>query len=197
MFREEQRLKKHMQYPSQSHLGYIEDENEMEVAPTRPKKNVQFSQEPEIMSPKFSSPPSSQMSSSSNLKQSPTDINSDEMTPPNNNQRIILSQNNNDMGLNFERKDDNEDEYKGHLSNTPCVIGANEIYVDQRLKQKQEKQLLMDNVKAVEGEKLSFKEKMKLFAKQAGELDAYDQECNKFKVSRKQREIESKFEAGK
>jgi hypothetical protein len=83
------------------------------------------------------------------------------------------------------------------VANTPCVIGANEIYVDQRLKEKQARMLMdKDNVNKVEGEKLSFKEKMKLFAKQAGEQNVYDSEA-KFKVSRKQREIESKFEAAK
>ena len=159
---------------------------------TRPKKNVQFVQEAEIMSPKFSSPPSSQMSSSSNLKSSPPDHNDFiTTTPPNNNShRIILGENNSDMGLKFE---DNEDDYNNHLSNTPCVIGANEIYVDQRLKLKQEKEQLKANIAAVEGEKLSFKDKMKLFAKQAGQNDIYDSE-NKFKVSKKQREIESKFQ---
>lgn len=158
---------------------------------TRPKKNVQFVQEAEIMSPKFSSPPSSQMSSSSNLKSSPPDHNDFiNTTPPNNNHRIILGENNSDMGLKFEN---NDDDYNGHMSNTPCVIGANEIYVDQRLKLKQEKEQLKANLAAVEGEKLSFKDKMKLFAKQAGQNDIYDSE-NKFKVSKKQREIESKFQ---
>ena len=70
------------------------------------------------------------------------------------------------------------------------------MYVDQRLKQKAEKDALQANCPAVEGEKLSFKEKMKLFAKQAGEKNIYDQE-HKFKISKKQREIESKFEVAK
>ena len=77
---------------------------------------------------------------------------------------------------------------------TPSVIGANEVYVDKRLKIKQQQQheQQMANM-FIEGEKLSFKDKMKLFAKQSGEIS--DMENNKFKVSRKQREIESKFES--
>ncbi len=43
------------------------------------------------------------------------------------------------------------------------------------------------------GEKLSFKDKMKLFAMQSGDHLADNAE-NKFKNSKKQRKIESKFE---
>lgn len=42
------------------------------------------------------------------------------------------------------------------------------------------------------GEKLSFKDKMKLFAKQSGENGLADAD-SKSKASKKQREIESKF----
>lgn len=77
---------------------------------------------------------------------------------------------------------------------TPSVIGANEIYVDQRLKAKQQQQQQQQLANMViEGEKLSFKDKMRLFAKQSGE-NAPDAD-NRLKVSRKQREIESKFES--
>lgn len=216
MAREEQRLKKHVEIGFNAnnrasngyHMGQ-EPEADAELSmPSKPRKNVQFMQEAEIMSPKFSSPPSSQMSSSSNLKASPPQQQQQHevqqsqddfvLSTPCSQQpkRIILGDNSNDMGLNFERNEP-EDEYTSHVTNTPCVIGANEIYVDQRLKEKQERMLIdKDNINKVEGEKLSFKEKMKLFAKQAGEQNIYDSE-QKFKVSRKQREIESKFEAAK
>ncbi len=80
------------------------------------------------------------------------------------------------------------------MPQTPSVIGANEVYVDQRLKmkQKQQEQQQLANM-FIEGEKLSFKDKMKLFAKQSGEF--INETDSKFKVSKKQREIESKFES--
>ncbi len=186
IYREEQRLKKHVNFNSQN--GYYDEE--VEIATTqqqqRPKKNVQFMvHEPAVnevlLSPKYSqSPPSSHASSPETLS-----------TPPNQQKQ------HHEMDLNFNMNDDDDDDYNGRLSNTPCVIGANEVYVDQRLKQKQEKELLAANCTVIEGEKLSFKEKMKLFAQQAGEKNIYDSEHIKFKVSRKQREIESKFEAAK
>ena len=92
--------------------------------------------------------------------------------------------------LEFERIEDNNQVQP----NTPCVIGANEIYVDQRLKQKQQQQQQQQMANMfIEGEKLSFKDKMKLFAMQSGDHLADNAE-NKFKNSKKQREIESKFE---
>jgi len=193
IYREEQRLKKHVNFNGQH--AYYDEEIELAASQQqqqqqqRPKKNVQFLvQEPVVnevlLSPKYSqSPPSSHASSPETLS-----------TPPSQTQQ----QQRHDMDLNFNMHDEDEDDdYNGRLSNTPCVIGANEVYVDQRLKQKQEKELLAANCTAIEGEKLSFKEKMKLFAKQAGEKNIYDSEHIKFKVSRKQREIESKFEAAK
>jgi hypothetical protein len=82
----------------------------------------------------------------------------------------------------------------GDIPKTPSVIGANEVYVDQRLKmkQKQQEQQQLANM-FIEGEKLSFKDKMKLFAKQSGEF--INETDSKFKVSKKQREIESKFDS--
>ena len=87
----------------------------------KPRKNVQFVQEAEIMSPKFSSPPSSQLSSPPNLKASPAP--EPEPTTPNHNhnhhhnhhpKRIILGDNSNDMGLNFERHEP-DDECQGQV----------------------------------------------------------------------------------
>lgn len=84
------------------------------------------------------------------------------------------------------------------VDNTPSVIGANEIYVDQRMKMKQQQQQQQQMAQMViEGEKLSFKDKMRLFARQSGENLQADRSSSealdRLKVSRKQREIESKF----
>ncbi len=68
---------------------------------------------------------------------------------------------------------------------TPSVIGANEVYLDPRTKKLQaQKQRLLD-MQDVEGEKLSFKDKMKLFDKEIQEA--------KLKASKKQRDIELKM----
>lgn len=75
--------------------------------------------------------------------------------------------------------------------------------MDQRLKIKQQQQQQQQMAQMViEGEKLSFKDKMRLFARQAngGEMSSADRPnggdsaVDRLKVSRKQREIESKFE---
>jgi hypothetical protein len=80
-----------------------------------------------------------------------------------------------------------------HQPATPSVIGANEVYVDQRLRAKQREQEEQKNASMfIEGEKLSFREKMKMFAAQSGGEVVSD--INNPKGSRKQREIESKFE---
>lgn len=83
------------------------------------------------------------------------------------------------------------------MDNTPSVIGANEIYVDQRMKIKQQQQQQQQLAQMViEGEKLSFKDKMRLFARQSGEtVNGLSDTDNRLKVSRKQREIESKFDS--
>ena len=83
------------------------------------------------------------------------------------------------------------DRHEINAPDTPCVIGANEVYVDQRLKAKQQQQQEQQQQPAIEGEKLTFREKMRLFAKQSGEMtpDA----DSRLKVSKKQREIETKF----
>ena len=212
---EEQRLKKHVEpaagRPQQAYSTYnngfhssandvneqhyngdVQTDTEIVITQTvKPKKNVQFVCEAEVMSPKFCSPPSSQQSSTSNLKASPPDQHVDSPQQQTPQKRVMFSENNMNMGLDFESHDSNENGNE-MMPNTPCVIGANEIYVDQRLKQKQEQQLQMANM-IVEGEKLSFKDKMKLFAKQSGDNMLHDAD-NKFKVSKKQREIESKFD---
>lgn len=107
---------------------------------------------------------------------------------PNQAKRVVFSD---AKFLEFDHHNGNN--MNNDLPNTPSVIGANEVYVDQRLKMKQQQlqQQQMANM-FVEGEKLSFKDKMKLFAKQAGDNSA--ETDTKIKVSKKQREIESKFE---
>lgn len=71
-------------------------------------------------------------------------------------------------------------------STTPGVIGAQEVYRDPRarrlLEQEQQKQ------KALIPEKLSFKEKMKMFAMETGEAGTPK---DKSKISRAQREIDN------
>jgi hypothetical protein len=184
----------------------------------RPQKHVQFMAEPSEnaavtvagnpssanSSPKSNSnkTPSSSSSSSDQLDSSPSTPPpppplQTQPPPPSSQQaakRVMFSDTS--KLLEFERSPNGAGSAGDDLlCNTPCVIGANEVYVDKRLKIKQQQQRDEQMEKAVvEGEKLSFKDKMKLFAKQSGEnLSALEAEA-KFKVSRKQREIESKFE---
>ncbi|TGZ57382.1 Afadin, partial [Temnothorax longispinosus] len=72
---------------------------------------------------------------------------------------------------------------------TPGVIGAQEVYKDPRQKRLAEKQKQQQNsqIGAVP-EKLSFKEKMKMFAMETGE-DGTPRD--KVKISRAQREIDN------
>ncbi|XP_053594728.1 afadin isoform X2 [Microplitis demolitor] len=73
--------------------------------------------------------------------------------------------------------------------NTPGVIGAQEIYKDPRQKRLAEKQKQQENAQSGEvPEKLSFKEKMKMFAMETGE-DGTPRD--KVKISRAQREIDN------
>lgn len=70
---------------------------------------------------------------------------------------------------------------------TPSVIGTQEIYRDprqRRLQQEQEKK--MSTSRGPDGSKLSFQEKMKLFAQEVGENTPKE----KAKISKAQREIE-------
>lgn len=211
--REENRLRKHMEMNQTSPEHHQNGMATNMIA--RPQKHVQFMAEPTEMSgpisnqnhmvlsntsPKFNkTPPSSSSSSSDQLDSSPS-------TPPPppppiqtqpTAKRVMFSCDTSKL-LEFERQQQPlNGAHDDILPNTPCVIGANEVYVDKRLKIKQQQQHEQQMEKMViEGEKLSFKDKMKLFARQSGELADSDNnaDSNKFKVSRKQREIESKFE---
>jgi len=74
-----------------------------------------------------------------------------------------------------------------HTGHTPSVIGTQEIYRDprsRRIAAENEKKLSQE--KPPDGAKLSFKEKMKLFAQEVGENTPRD----KAKISKAQREIE-------
>jgi len=85
------------------------------------------------------------------------------------------------MGL--SRMDFSSSNHSGH---TPSVIGTQEIYRDPRsrmLAAEKEKKLSQD--KPPDGAKLSFQEKMKLFAQEVGENTPRD----KAKISKAQREI--------
>lgn len=77
---------------------------------------------------------------------------------------------------------------EGGSGHTPSVIGTQEVYRDPRsrmLLEKQEKKLSTE--RPPDGAKLSFKEKMKLFAQEVGENTPRD----KAKISKAQREIDS------
>ncbi|XP_015126896.1 afadin isoform X7 [Diachasma alloeum] len=71
---------------------------------------------------------------------------------------------------------------------TPGVIGAQEVYKDPRQKRLAEKQKQQLNALGEVPEKLSFKEKMKMFAMETGE-DGTPRD--KVKISRAQREIDN------
>jgi len=77
---------------------------------------------------------------------------------------------------------------EGVSGHTPSVIGTQEVYRDPRqrmLHEKQEKKLSTE--RPPDGAKLSFKEKMKLFAQEVGENTPRD----KAKISKAQREIDN------
>uniref|UniRef100_A0A8D8LPY9 Afadin n=2 Tax=Cacopsylla melanoneura TaxID=428564 RepID=A0A8D8LPY9_9HEMI len=78
----------------------------------------------------------------------------------------------------------------GHFAGTPSVIGTQEIYKDprqRRLAQQQQEKMLNNKTSQVP-EKLSFKEKMKMFAMETGE-DGTPRD--KVKISRAQRDIDN------
>jgi len=137
-----------------------------------------------IMKQSQQQPTSSSSSSSDQLDSAPNTPPSIPQTQP---KRVMFSDTSNLLEFeqdNFEPADDN----------TPSVIGANEIYVDHRLKIKQQQQQQMAQL-VIEGEKLSFKDKMRLFARQSGAENTNGDSENRPKASRKQREIESKIES--
>lgn len=197
--REEHRLKRHLEMNNRNSEEFQQEIEVLQV-PTRssadltefsrPQKHVQFMQESEMISPKSRHENGMKITSSSS---SSDQLDSSPSTPPplpaqpqpnHHPKRVMFSD------IEFESKDSKNDDI---IHNTPSVIGANEVYVDQRLKAKLQQQQMQQNMlKDVEGEKLSFKDKMKLFAKQSGENALADTEA-KLKVSKKQREIESKF----
>lgn len=74
--------------------------------------------------------------------------------------------------------------------NTPGVIGSQEVYRDprQRLLAEQQKQQMSNKAGSTVPEKLSFKEKMKMFAMETGE-DGTPKD--KVKISKAQREIDN------
>lgn len=69
---------------------------------------------------------------------------------------------------------------------TPGVIGAQEVYRDPRTKRLAEQAQLKSQMPVPE--KLSFKEKMKMFAMETGEADTPK---DKSKISRAQRDIDN------
>jgi len=71
--------------------------------------------------------------------------------------------------------------------NTPGVIGAQEVYRDPRMRRLAEQQQ-KQQAAAPKPEKLSFAEKMKMFAMESGQADTPK---DKMKASSKQREIET------
>lgn len=76
---------------------------------------------------------------------------------------------------------------------TPGVIGAQEVYRDPRQRMLAERMKSNQNQPAnhIGPEKLSFKEKMKMFAMEAGQQETPK---DKVKISKAQREIETNFD---
>ena len=75
--------------------------------------------------------------------------------------------------------------------NTPGVIGAQEVYNDPRQRIQAQKMQTNPNRPNVGPEKLSFQEKMKMFAMESGQ-DSTPK--SKVKISKAQREIETNFD---
>lgn len=71
---------------------------------------------------------------------------------------------------------------------TPGVIGAQEVYRDPRMRRLAEQQAKQTVTTTPKPEKLSFKEKMKMFAMETGEVETPK---DKVKTSKAQREIET------
>ena len=75
--------------------------------------------------------------------------------------------------------------------NTPGVIGAQEVYNDPRQRIEAARMKTTQNRPHVGPEKLSFQEKMKMFAMEAGQQDSPK---TKVKISKAQREIETNYD---
>ncbi|XP_055943711.1 afadin-like isoform X2 [Argiope bruennichi] len=75
-----------------------------------------------------------------------------------------------------------------NAGNTPGVIGSQEVYRDPRQRIEAERTLQVTHTKNPGPEKLTFKEKMKMFAQEVGEQESPK---DKMKISRAQREIET------
>ncbi|XP_063706999.1 afadin isoform X3 [Culicoides brevitarsis] len=75
-----------------------------------------------------------------------------------------------------------------HIQSTPGVIGAQEVYRDPRTKRLAEELNKKQSADSVVPEKLSFKEKMKMFALETGEAQTPK---DKLKISRAQRDIDA------
>lgn len=75
-----------------------------------------------------------------------------------------------------------------HSGITPGVIGAQEVYRDPRWRRLAEQQHQKQTSATPKPEKLTFKEKMKMFAKETGEDHTPK---DKVKTSKAQREIET------
>lgn len=80
------------------------------------------------------------------------------------------------------------DSSPGMVQATPGVIGAQEVYRDPRARRLAEQQAQQKNQTSAVPEKLSFKEKMKMFAMETGE---HGTPKDKSKISRAQREIDN------
>lgn len=78
------------------------------------------------------------------------------------------------------------DSASGSAQATPGVIGAQEVYRDPRARRLAEQ--AQQKIQTPVPEKLSFKEKMKMFAMETGEADTPK---DKSKISRAQREIDN------
>ncbi len=71
---------------------------------------------------------------------------------------------------------------------TPGVIGAQEVYRDPRMRRLAEKQQQQQAANTPKPEKLTFKEKMRMFAMESGDIESPK---DKVKTSKAQREIEN------
>lgn len=148
------------------------------LRPGTEKKSVSFNAQLETqISPSYRTPEGPGMSSKQNLPAS--NYNSYEQQVPAVN-----------AGPNFNTPPQNHIPVNYLTSNTPGVIGAQEIYLDPRTRIEAQKNV---GSKKLATDKMSFKEKMKYFAQEAGENTPQE----KPKSSKSQRVIESQLYNGK